>query len=91
MPSQAYKLLASVMKRAVDEKLVSENPCKAKGAHSAITGKTIHVPSLEEVNKIIFVMNPRYRVMVVVSANTGLRVSKKLLENNLEQVSLRGD
>ena len=73
MPSKAYKLLASVMRRAVDEKLIPENPCKVKGAHSATTGKTIHVPSLAEVEKIIAAMNPRYRVMVVVAANTGLR------------------
>lgn len=30
--SKAYKLLASVMKRAVDEKILRENPCRVKGA-----------------------------------------------------------
>lgn len=71
--SKAYKLLASVMKRAVEEKYLRDNPCRVKGAHSATTGKRVGVPTSEEISKFAKHLNPRYRVMVLLAANAGLR------------------
>jgi integrase len=71
--SKCYKLLASVMKRAVTEKYLLENPCRVKGAHSATTGKKVEVPTSEEISELARHMNPRYRVMVLVAASAGLR------------------
>lgn len=71
--SKAYKLLASVMKRAVEEKYLRDNPCRVKGAHSATTGKRVGVSTNEEISKFAKHLNPRYRVMVLLAANAGLR------------------
>lgn len=71
--SKAYKLLASVMKRAVDEKIVQHNPCQVKGAHSATTGKKVPVPTNSEISEFLRHLNPRYRTMVILAANGGLR------------------
>ena len=71
--SKGYKLLASVMKRAVEEKYLRDNPCRVKGAHSATTGKKVGVPTREEFFELARHMNPRYRVMVRVAASAGLR------------------
>lgn len=71
--SKAYKLLSAVMSRAVAESLRMGNPCIVKGAQSATTGKTIVVPTHEEVTAIATHINPRYKIFVVLCAWAGLR------------------
>ena len=71
--SKAYKLLSSALKRAVAEKLINSNPCKVKGAQSAITGKRVEIPTQEEVALIAKHINPRYSKMVMLLAFGGFR------------------
>jgi integrase len=71
--SKAYKLLSSVMKRAVDEGLLVVNPCKVKGAQNADSGKKVTWPNPDEVSIIATAINPRYKVLVVLAAYSGLR------------------
>lgn len=71
--SKAYKLLSSVLKRAVDEGLLVVNPCKVKGAQNADSGKKVTWPTPDEVSMIATAINPRYKVLVVLAAYSGLR------------------
>ena len=71
--SRAYKLLSSTMSRAIEDNYITHNPCTIKGAHSAETGKTIVVPSAEEMKRIIDNINPRYKSFTIFLANSGLR------------------
>lgn len=71
--SKAYKLLSAIMTRAVAEGLRTGNPCIVKGAQSATTGKTIIVPTHDEVTAIATHINPRYKRFVVLCAFAGLR------------------
>ena len=71
--SKAYKLLSSVLKRAVDEGLLVVNPCKVKGAQNADSGKKVTWPTPDEVSMIATAINPRYKVLVMLAAYGGLR------------------
>jgi integrase len=71
--SKAYKLLSSVMKRAVEEGLLVVNPCKVKGAQNADSGKKVTWPNPDEVSMIATAINPRYRTLVMLAAYGGLR------------------
>ena len=71
--SKAYKLLSAIMARAVAEGLRIGNPCIVKGAQSATTGKTIVVPTHDEVTAIATHINPRYKKLVMLCAFAGLR------------------
>lgn len=90
--SRAYKLLSSTMSRAVEDKLISHNPCTIKGAHSAETGKKIVVPTSDELARIIECINPRYRVMTILIANSGLRFGEAaaLERSDLTMTALDG-
>ncbi len=71
--SKAYKLMSAALKRAVHENLINSNPCKVKGAQSAITGKRVEIPTQEEVALIAKHINPRYSKMVTLMAFGGFR------------------
>lgn len=71
--SRAYKLLSATLARAADDGLITHNPCTIKGAHSAVTGREIVVPTIDEVQRIIDHMNPRYKMFTMFLANSGLR------------------
>jgi len=71
--SKAYKLLSASMRRAVGEGWIETNPCKVKGAQGAISGKTVGVPTLQEVKALANNINPRYKTMVLLMAFGGFR------------------
>jgi len=66
-------LLSAVCKRAVDEELLTVNPCKVKGAQSACSHKKVEVPTPEQVANIAASINKRYTMMVVLMAYGGFR------------------
>lgn len=72
--SKAYKLLSASLKRAVGEKLIPTNPCMVKGAQSAVSGRKVLIPSLEEVGLIAQNINARYSRMVILMAFGGFRL-----------------
>lgn len=74
--SKAYKLLSAVLKRAVEDDLLTKNPCKIRGAHSATTGKTVSIPTSSEVVGISNNIKNRYKNLVMIAAYGGFRFSE---------------
>ena len=74
--SKAYKLLAAVMRRAVEDGKVAKNPCNIRGAHSAVTGKVVDTPTADEVAAIANAIRPEFKTMVLVAAYGGFRFSE---------------
>lgn len=87
--SKAYKLLSAVMKRAVEESHLTANPCKVKGAQSAISGREVAVPTAEQVMAMATHINPRYSNMVLIKAYSGLRFGEitELRRKDLKKVT----
>lgn len=71
--SKAYKLISSVMKRAVREGVITSSPCSVQGAHNATTGKKVRAATRKEVELIAESINPRFSVFVTLKAFAGLR------------------
>lgn len=71
--SKAYKLLSAVLRRAAEEGKISKNPCGIRGAHSAVTGKAVDIPSADEVAKISRSIDPMFKTLVLVAAYGGFR------------------
>lgn len=71
--SKAYKLLSAVLKRAVEEGRIVKNPCGIRGAHSAVSGKVVDIPTADEVAEISKSISPEFRTLVLVAAYGGLR------------------
>jgi len=74
--SKAYKLLHSVLKRAVADGLIPENPCKIRGAHSLTTGKKKQIPTPQEVGQLINHIDDKYKVLLILMSYGGLRFSE---------------
>lgn len=70
--AKAYRLLRQICQAAVDDRLLSENPCRVKGAATERTSER-RVPTLEEVQRLADAIEPRFRAMVLVAAFAGLR------------------
>lgn len=71
--SRAYDLLKSVLKTAVDDRLIERNPCTVKGGSSTSTGKKVQPPTDVELATIVESIDERYRALVVIAAAGGLR------------------
>ena len=71
--SRAYDLLKSVLKTAVEDKLISENPCRIPGGGAASTGIEVLPPTDEEYEKVMVELSPTYRALAVIAAASGLR------------------
>jgi len=74
--SKAYKLLHSVLKRAVADGLISDNPCKIRGAHSLTSGKGKEIPTPQEVGQLINKIDAKYKLLLILMAYGGLRFSE---------------
>ena len=70
--SKAYRLLRQICQSAVDERLLSENPCQIKGAAVEKSAER-RIPTLEEVERLADAIDPRFRAMVLLAAYAGLR------------------
>lgn len=71
--SKVYKLMNAIMKRAIDDGIRTDNPCKIRGASNATTGRKVSIPSADELNRIAEVINPRYRELILLAGYGGLR------------------
>ena len=70
--AKAYRLFRQILQRAVDDRLVRENPCRVKGAATERSAKRL-VPTVDEVMRLTEVIDRRYRAMVFLAAFVGLR------------------
>ena len=70
--AKAYRLLRTILNTAVDDGLIGVNPCQVKGA-----GVERHderpVATVAEVAQLADAVDPRYRMLVLLAAWTGLR------------------
>ena len=74
--SKNYKLLHAVMERARKDGWLGENvsnPCQVRGAQNASTKRALRTPSLGEVVALAKVINPRFTLLILLAAFTGLR------------------
>ena len=74
--SKHYKLLHAVMERARKDGWLGENasnPCQVRGAQNASTKRELRTPSLEEVVALANAINPRFSLLTLLAAFTGLR------------------
>jgi integrase len=71
--SKGYKLLKAMCSWAVTRGIIASNPCKINGAQTATTGKTINVPTAEEVRAISREMPDSFAFAVMLGAYAGLR------------------
>ena len=71
--SKAYVFMKSVMDTALEDGLISANPCKIRGAGQAKTGKFIDAPTPQAVASIFEAINPHYKVAALFAAYSGMR------------------
>lgn len=71
--SRAYSLLATLMRHAVDRGRIPSNPCRVRGAQSARTGRKVEPPTDEQLAVIVNTIEPRFRALVYLAAEGGLR------------------
>ncbi|MEU8783989.1 tyrosine-type recombinase/integrase [Streptomyces sp. NPDC048637] len=69
---KAYQILRAIMNTAVDDGLIQRNPCRIKGAGAAKTAERPYL-TVPEVYRIAEAVPPRFRVLVLLAAFTGLR------------------
>jgi integrase len=69
----AYKLLSLILGEAAEDELIPASPCRIKDARSARTGREVRPPSREEFDRLVEVIDPRYRAMVQIMGWGGLR------------------
>lgn len=76
--ARAYDLMKSILKTAVGDKLIDDNPCNVKGGSLTSTKKKVRSPTDDELDKLISVIDARYKALVVVAAAGGLRYGECL-------------
>jgi len=70
--AKAYRLLKAIMATAVDDELIARNPCRLRNAGVERTPER-KPPSIVEVQAIADAIEPRYRLLVLLGAWSGLR------------------
>lgn len=71
--ARSYDLLKSIMKTAVTDKLIDENPCQITGGSATSTGKRVEPPTDDELEGILDAIDERYVALVVIAGFAGLR------------------
>ena len=75
MPStaaKAYRVLATMMRTALEDGLITQTPCRIRGAGNE-KAKERPVASVEEVTQIVALVPERYRALILLTAWAGLR------------------
>jgi integrase len=70
--AKAYRLLKAILTTAVEDELITRNPCRLRNAGVERTPER-KPPSIEEVSLIADAIEPRYRALVLLAAWSGLR------------------
>jgi hypothetical protein len=69
---ECYRVLASMMREAVDSKLLAESPCRGISLPRIPTGEK-RFPSAGDVSRLAGCIDPRYRAFVYAGSYLGLR------------------
>ena len=70
--AKAYRLLKAILNTALEDDLIARNPCRLKAAGVERSPER-RPPSLAEVDLIADAIEPRYRLLVLLGAWSGLR------------------
>jgi integrase len=73
MRSHAYGLLRTVLASAVQDQIITANPCHIRGAGNSTRVHKIKPATLAELETLVAAMPDRYRVMVLLASWCGLR------------------
>lgn len=71
--SRAYSLLNTIAKHALDRGRITSNPCRVRGGQAARTGRKVIPPTDAELATIVRTIDPRFRALVYLAAEAGLR------------------
>lgn len=71
--ARAYALLSSILRTAVLDKLIDENPCVIRGASKSSTGQKVVPPTDDELATLLAAITPEYQALVLLGAIGGLR------------------
>jgi integrase len=87
--AHAYALLRSILSSAVDDQLISQNPCHIRGAGVSKRVHKIDPLSLEQLAILVEAMPERLRAMVLLAAWCGLRFGEltELRRSDLDLVA----
>ncbi len=77
MAPKAYRQLRTILGTAVDDGLISENPCRVRGAAQENSSERT-IPTVEQVYDLAGAIEPRFRTLVLIAAFCGLRKSEGL-------------
>lgn len=75
--AQAYRTLATIMRSAVDDRLIPASPCTMKAAGKTVP-KKVRALSKDELRRVADAIDDRYRAMVMVAGTCGLRWGEML-------------
>ncbi|MFI6928183.1 tyrosine-type recombinase/integrase [Nonomuraea spiralis] len=70
--AKAYRLLKAILSTAVDDQLIKRNPCRIKGAGQEKSPER-PVLTVAQVYRIVEVIEPRYRALVLLGTFASLR------------------
>jgi len=70
--AKAYRLLKTIMETALDDEMVTRNPCRIRGAGSEDAPERV-VATIDQVFELADLMGPRWRFMVFLGAFATLR------------------
>ncbi|PMC75531.1 site-specific integrase [Brachybacterium sp. UMB0905] len=76
--AQAYRVLSSMFRQAVEDGVVNQNPVRVKGAGEVRPGREGHALTVEEVVMIAERMNPDRRLAVLLAGFCALRPGETL-------------
>lgn len=74
--AHAYALLRTVLGSAVDEDILTTNPCRIRGAGVSKRAHEVRPASLDELEVLVAAMPDRYRLLVLLAAWCALRVGE---------------
>lgn len=82
----------AVLNRALVVGLISANPCRIRGAHTATTGKELYVPTVDEVGALVAATSPELKAALILASYAGLRFGEwsALTRADLEMISESG-
>lgn len=86
--AHAYSLLRAILNTAVDEEILSINPCRIRSASTAKRARKIEPLSIDELEHLVLAMPAKYRAAVLISAWCALRFGE-LTELRRRDVDLR--
>ncbi len=73
MRSHAYQLLHAICATAINDELLTSNPCKITGATPVKRDHDPVVPDVDEITVIADNIEPKFKALVLISAWCGLR------------------